>query len=84
MSDEEWQVTEPALPAPAWQAGQGGRPAQHCRRDIVDAIRYLVKDGIQWRAPYLPISHQTVYDVLHGWQQPGSASQTCLAQPRQG
>ena len=50
MSDAEWQVIEPTLPAPAWKAGKGGRPAGHCRRDVVDAIRYLVKEGIQWRA----------------------------------
>jgi transposase len=50
MSDAEWAVSEPALPAPAWKQGRGGRPAGHCSRDIVDAIRYLVKEGIQWRA----------------------------------
>ena len=47
MSDAEWRVIESALPAPAWKSGKGGRPAEHCRRDIVDAIRYLVKEGIQ-------------------------------------
>jgi len=74
MSDEEWRATEPALPAPAWLAGKGGRPAGHCRRDIVDAIRYLVKEGIQWRA--MPCDfppYQTVYDVLDGWQRSGAA-----------
>jgi transposase len=50
MSGAEWAVTEPALPAPAWTLGKGGRPVEHCRRDIVDGIRYLVKEGIQWRA----------------------------------
>jgi transposase len=50
MSDAEWAVTEPTLPALAWKQGKGGRPAGHCRRDIVDAIRYLVKEGICWRA----------------------------------
>ncbi|HET9969845.1 MAG TPA: transposase [Streptosporangiaceae bacterium] len=50
MSDAEWAVIEPTLPAPAWKAGRGGRPAGHCRRDITDGIRYLVKKGIQWRA----------------------------------
>jgi Putative transposase of IS4/5 family (DUF4096)/Transport and Golgi organisation 2 len=50
MSDAEWQVIEPTLPAPAWKAGKGGRPAERCRRDDVDAIRYLVKESIQWRA----------------------------------
>jgi hypothetical protein len=43
MSDAEWAVIEPALPAPAWLAGKGGRPARRCRRDYVNAIRYLVK-----------------------------------------
>ena len=73
MSDAEWAVTEPALPAPAWQQGKGGRPAERCRRDTVDAIRYLVKEGIQWRA--MPCDfppYQTVYDVLHGWQRSGA------------
>ncbi len=73
MSDAEWQVIEPTLPAPAWKAGKGGRPAEHCRRDIVDAIRYLVKEGIQWRA--MPCDFppfQTVYDVLDRWQDSGA------------
>jgi transposase len=73
MSDAEWRVIEPALPAPAWLAGKGGRPAGHCRRDIVDAIRYLVKEGIQWRA--MPCDfppYQTVYDVLDQWQKSGA------------
>ena len=73
MSDAEWQVSEPALPPPAWKSGKGGRPAEHCRRDIVDAIRYLVKEGIQWRA--MPCDFppfQTVYDVLDQWEKSGA------------
>ena len=73
MSDGEWQVIEPTLPRPAWKAGKGGRPAEHCRRDIVDAIRYLVKEGIQWRA--MPCDFppfQTVYDVLDRWEKSGA------------
>jgi transposase len=75
MSDAEWQVIEPALPAPAWKSGKGGRPAEHCRRDIVDAIRYLVKEGIQWRAmpaDFPPWS--TTYDYLAGWQESGATA----------
>ena len=52
---------------------QGGRPAGHCRRDVVDAIRYLVKEGIQWRA--MPCDFppwQTVYGILDGWQDNGA------------
>lgn len=73
MSDAEWRVIEPALPAPAWKSGKGGRPAEHCRRDIVDAIRYLVKEGIQWRAmPCDFAPFQTVYDVLDRWEKSGA------------
>jgi transposase len=73
MSHAEWAVTEPTLPAPAWKQGKGGRPAGHCRRDIVDAIRYLVKEGICWRA--MPADFPpwpTCYDVLDGWQISGA------------
>ena len=73
MSDAEWQVIEPALPPPAWKAGKGGRPAGYCRRDIVDAIRYLVREGIQWRA--MPCDFppfQRVYDVLDRWEKTGA------------
>jgi len=73
MSDAEWRLIEPALPPPAWRQGRGGRPAEWCRRDVVDAIRYLVKEGIQWRA--MPADfppYQTVYDVLDHWQESGA------------
>ena len=73
MSDAEWQVIESALPAPAWKAGKGGRPAERCRRDYVDAIRYLVKEGIQWRAMPADLPHwRTVYDVADGWHKNGA------------
>jgi transposase len=73
MSDAEWQVIEPALPAPAWRQGKGGRPAEYCRRDVVDAIRYLVKEGIQWRAMPADLPHwRTVYEVADGWHKSGA------------
>ena len=73
MSDAEWAVIEPTLPGPAWKQGRGDRPAGHCRRDIIDAIRYLVKEGICWRA--MPADFPpwpTVYDALAGWQDRGA------------
>ena len=75
MTDAEWAVIEPVLPAPAWQAGRGGRPGEHCRRDVVDAIRYLVKEGITWRA--MPIDFppwQSVYYSVATWQASGATA----------
>jgi len=74
MSDAEWAVCEPSLPAPAWLAGRGGRPASWCMRDVVDAIRYLTHNGPVWRA--LPADFPpagTVYWWLDKWQADGSA-----------
>ena len=49
MSDAEWALTEPALPAPAWLQGKGGR-LRNGAAATSPTIRYLVKEGIQWRA----------------------------------
>ena len=51
-----------------WKQGRGGRPAQRCRRNTVDAIRYLVREGIRWRAMPADFPHwRSVYDALDGW-----------------
>ena len=74
MSEAEWAVCEPLLPAPAWKQGKGGRPASRCMRDIVDAIRYLTHNGPVWRA--LPADFPpagTVYWWADKWQADGSA-----------
>jgi transposase len=74
MTGTEWAVCEPLLPAPAWLAGRGGRPASRCMRDIVDAIRYLTHNGPVWRA--LPADFPpagTVYWWADKWQADGSA-----------
>ena len=49
VTDAEWAILEPLLPAPGSTAGRGGRPEKHCRRAIVDAILYIVRGGIAWR-----------------------------------
>ena len=74
MTGSEWAVCEPLLPAPAWLAGRGGRPASWCMRDVVDAIRYLTHNGPVWRA--LPADFPpagTVYWWADKWQADGSA-----------
>jgi transposase len=71
-TDAQWAVLDRLLPEPAWLAGHGGRPEVHCRRDIVDAIFYLVDNGNKWRA--LPVDFppwSTVYNYLAGWEKAG-------------
>jgi len=48
MSKSEWQVIRPLLPVPAWLQGQGGRPEGYCHRVMLDAVRYVVDNGVKW------------------------------------
>jgi transposase len=69
----EWGLLAPLLPAPAWQAGRGGRPEAHCRRAVVDAIRYVTHNGCVWRA--LPADFppwRTVYGLYQRWHASGA------------
>ena len=71
-SDAQWAVIDPLLPDPAWLAGKGGRREVHCRREIVDAIFYVVDNGIKWRA--LPADFppwSTVYNYFAAWEAAG-------------
>ena len=45
LSDREWQLLEPPLPPPK----PGGRPITYPRREIVNAIRYVLRTGCSWR-----------------------------------
>jgi len=58
LTDAQWALIEPLLPEPS----TGGRPEKHPRREIVNAILYVVRSGCPWR--YLPADlppWQTVY-----------------------
>ncbi|MFI5685597.1 IS5 family transposase [Streptomyces sp. NPDC051636] len=50
MTDAEWAEVRPLLPVPGWLRGRGGQPQAYCHRAILDAVRYLVDNGIKWRA----------------------------------
>lgn len=69
MTDTQWEIIEPLLPTPGWLAGRGGRRPKRCRREIVDAILYVVDNGIKWRA--LPADFppwSTVYNHFAEWE----------------
>ena len=45
LTDAQWQLIEPLVPA----AKAGGRPARYERREIVNALFYVTKNGCTWR-----------------------------------
>lgn len=50
LSDAQWELIAPLLPAPASSAGRGGRPEKWPRRLVLDAVFYVVRGGIPWHA----------------------------------
>ncbi len=72
-TDQEWTLLEALLPPPACTHAAGGRPEAHPRREVVDAIRYLVHNGCVWRA--LPADFppwRTVYGFFARWAADGT------------
>ena len=64
LTDAQWEFLKPMLPKPS----KRGRPRTDLRQ-VLDAIFYVVKGGIQWR--YLPAEFppwQTVYGVFRRWK----------------
>lgn len=72
LRDEEWALLEPLVPA----VKSGGRPARHTRhtrREIVNAILYVIQGGNQWRAlPHDLPPWQTAYYYFRRWRNDGT------------
>jgi len=68
LSDTEWDLIKNMIP----KEQQRGRPLEHSRRSIVNAILYIVRAGCAWRllpndfAPW-----QTVYGYFRKWRKAG-------------
>lgn len=72
MTDEQWQAVRPLLPLPAWLEGRGGRPEGYCHRVMLDAVFYVVDNGVKWRA--LPVDFPVwdrVYAFWRRWRERG-------------
>lgn len=69
LTDAQWAILEPLIPPPK----SGGRPAKHPRREIVNAMLYVLRGGIAWRLlPHEYPPWQTVYDYFRQWRIDGT------------
>lgn len=69
MTDGEWAVVRQSFPTPGWMEGRGGRPESYCHRQMIDAVRYLVDNGVKWRS--LPVDFppwDRVYAFFRRWR----------------
>ncbi|MFF5010204.1 IS5 family transposase [Streptomyces phaeochromogenes] len=80
LSDARWELIEPVLSAWRYERhGRAlgfGRPPEHDLREIMNAILYADRTGVQWR--YLPHDFpnwNTVYGYFAKWQSDGIFAQ---------
>ncbi|MFR9754963.1 IS5 family transposase [Streptomyces sp. TR06-5] len=72
MTDAQWAVVREAMPVPGWMEGRGGRPEGYCHRVMLDAVSYVVDNGVKWRA--LPTDFPAwdrVYAFFRRWRENG-------------
>jgi len=68
LSDEEWAILARLIPAPK----VGGRPRRTDMREVLNAIFYVNKGGIQWRMlPHEFPKWETVYYYYNTWRKAG-------------
>jgi putative transposase len=68
LTEAEWLILAPHIPMPK----TGGRPATWERREIVNAIRYVLRGGCAWRLlPHDLPPWQTVYHYFRRWRLDG-------------
>jgi len=68
LSEKKWNIIKVAFESKS----QRGRPPEHFKRTIVNAILYVVKSGCQWRMlPNDLPCWQTVYDHFSRWNKNG-------------
>lgn len=60
LTDEEWDRLAPLMPKP----GRRGRPREVDFREVINAVRYLVRSGCGWRM--LPF-HFGAWQTVYGW-----------------
>ena len=60
LTDEEWRAVEPLLPGPA----PNGRRRTTDLREVLNAIRYMVRSGCEWRM--LPV-HFPPWQTVYWW-----------------
>jgi transposase len=72
ISDAEWRVLEPLLQKVLSKRKSRGRPLELELREVVDAIRYVLRNGVQWRdLPCDLPAWQSVYYHFAKWRELG-------------
>lgn len=73
LTDEQWAILEPLVPAACTQ--RGGRPREVNMREVVNTILYLNRSGCQWdMLPHDLLPKSTAYEYFAQWRNDGTWS----------
>lgn len=69
LTDAQGVILEPLVPPPK----PGGRPPAHLRRELLNAMLYVLRGGIAWGSlPHAFPPWQTVYHSFRLWRDDGT------------
>jgi transposase len=68
LTDAQWRRISHWVPEPK----PGGRPAKYERREVINAILYITRNGCAWRSlPHDLPSYRIVFHYFRLWQREG-------------
>lgn len=80
LTDDEWRALEPLIPP----AKPGGRPRSVEIREVVNAVRYVLRAGCAWRLmPHDLPPWETVYAYFRAWEADGTWERIAAALRRE-
>jgi putative transposase len=69
LTNDQWEILNPLIP----EAKTGGRPRTMDMREVLNAMFYLLSNGIKWRAmPHDLPKWQSVYTYFRAWEKDGT------------
>jgi putative transposase len=72
LTDAQWNRLVHVVPNPK----PGGRPARYARREILNAVLYVTREGCSWRAlPHDLPPYRIAFHYFRAWQRDGTWEQ---------
>lgn len=73
LTDQQWARVKPLLPRRKQRQDRRGRPPTTDRREVLNALFYLCREGCTWRAlPHDFPPWRTVYNYFQVWSKDGT------------
>ena len=69
LTEAQWRIIRPFVRRPS----RRGRPHTYSRRDVIDAVQYVVRTGCQWRMlPHDFPAWKAVSQIFYRWRKNGT------------